>query len=84
MKKNLILAGLGIFFASCATEMNILSSDVPQTVQAAFKAKYPDAHNVEWEVEKEEDRLLFEAEWKDGTKEREASFRPDGSFVKEE
>jgi hypothetical protein len=72
-----------IFFA-CAAEFNILSSDVPSAVQSSFSAKYPGAESVKWEAEKEDGHLVFEAEFKQDGKKKEALFAPDGSFVKEE
>jgi uncharacterized membrane protein YkoI len=53
-------------------------------VQSAFKAKYPNASTPEWEVEKSEGRLIYEAEFKLDGKKKEAEFKPDGTFLKEE
>jgi hypothetical protein len=39
---------------------------------------------MEWEVEKEDGKLYYEAEFKLDGKSKEAYFRPDGSFTKEE
>ncbi|HEX8060180.1 MAG TPA: hypothetical protein VF473_04555 [Cyclobacteriaceae bacterium] len=71
-------------FAGCASEFEIAASDVPQAVVESFKAKYPGATDVEWEVEKEDGKLFFEAEFKLNGKEVEAHFRPDGTFSGEE
>jgi hypothetical protein len=86
MKKlNYFIACAGlIFLGSCATELEIMSDDVPQAVQSAFKAKYPNAANPEWEVEKSDGRLVYEAEFKLDGKKKEAEFKPDGTFLKEE
>jgi hypothetical protein len=86
MKKlNYLIAGAGlIFLGSCATEFKIAGDDVPQAVQSAFKAKYPNAVSPEWEVEKSDGRLVFEAEFKLDGKKKEAEFKPDGTFLKEE
>jgi hypothetical protein len=84
-KKKYLVACAGlIFLSSCATELEIVSEDVPQSVQAAFKAKYPNAANPGWEVEKSGGRLVYEAEFKLDGKKKEAEFKPDGTFLKEE
>jgi hypothetical protein len=73
-----------LFFSSCSREFNIISSDVPAPVLSGFQSKYPDAKDVSWEAEKEDGHLVFEAEWKVNGKEKEAVFKPDGTFLKEE
>ena len=73
-----------IMLTSCAAEFEIMSDDVPMAVSSAFKAKYPDVSNPEWEVEKEDGRLVYEAEFKLQGKKKEAEFIPDGTFIKEE
>jgi hypothetical protein len=69
---------------SCASEFKIVSDDVPASVISAFNAKYPSAQNVEWEAEKTEGHLAFEAEFKMDGKNKEAYFKSDGTFLKEE
>lgn len=70
--------------ASCACEIEIAASDVPRTVLDAFTTKYPGAKDTEWEIEKEDGKLYYEAEFEVDGKEKEAYFRPDGTFSKEE
>lgn len=82
--KILLCAVIVFSLASCCTEFKITSTDVPPAVISAFNTKYPSAQNPVWEVEKEEGRLIFEAEFKLDGKSKEAEFRPDGTFVKEE
>jgi hypothetical protein len=84
MIKILITAICILFFTACASEFEIASSDVPQTVLNAFTSKYAGASDVEWEVEKEDGKLYYEAEFKIDGKKKEAYFRPDGTFTKEE
>jgi hypothetical protein len=72
------------FATSCACEIEIASSDVPQAVLSSFAGKYPQAKDTEWEIEKEDGKLYFEAEFKVDDKRKEAYFRPDGTFSKEE
>ena len=70
--------------SSCASEMDIASADVPEIVMTSFTSKYPQAKDTEWEIEKEDGKLYYEAEFKLDGKKKEAYFRPDGSFTKEE
>jgi hypothetical protein len=85
MTTKVLLATLClVLISSCACEIDIASSDVPQAVVNAFTAKYASASDVEWEVEKEGGKLYYEAEFKIDGKKKEAYFRPDGSFTKEE
>jgi hypothetical protein len=70
--------------AGCASEFEIAASDVPQAVLDSFNSKYPGARDVEWEVEKEDGKLYFEAEFKMDNKGKEAHFRSDGTFAGEE
>jgi hypothetical protein len=69
---------------SCCSEFKIISSDVPPNVISAFQAKYPNAQEVAWEAEKTDGHLAFEAEFKLDGKRKEAYFKPDGTFLKEE
>jgi hypothetical protein len=85
MTTKLLLASVCVLLiSSCACEIDIASSDVPQAVVSAFTSKYAGASDVEWEVEKEDGKLYYEAEFKIDGKRKEAYFRPDGSFTKEE
>ena len=81
---NFISIVTAVFFSSCASELKIVSTDVPQVVAASFQTKYPNAQNVEWEVEKADGHLAYEAEFKIDGKKKEAYFKPDGTFLKEE
>jgi hypothetical protein len=68
----------------CCSEFKIISSDVPPAIITSFNAKYPTAINVKWEAEKTDGHLTFEAEFKIEGKKKEAYFKPDGGFLKEE
>lgn len=76
------IAAVGL--ASCATEFDIPADDVPAAVKEALKAKYPDAQGTKWEAEKTDGHLAYEAEFKVGGKGKEAYFKPDGTFIKED
>lgn len=86
MKNMLYILSAGAFLlaTSCATEFDIPGDDVPQAVKDGFKAKYPNSAASEWEVEKSGGHLVYEAEFKLDGKKREAEFKPDGTFLKEE
>jgi len=85
MKITTPLTALGcLVMAACASEIEISSSDVPQPVINAFTAKYAGAANTEWEIEKEDGNLYYEAEFQLEGKKKEAYFKPDGTFSKEE
>jgi hypothetical protein len=75
---------LSLILCGCCSEFKIVSSDVPASVVSAFQVKYPSATDVEWEAEKTDGHLAFEAEFKVNGKNKEAYFRPDGTFLKEE
>jgi len=80
--KTLILPVL--LAVSCSNETKVVASDVPPAVSAALMAKYPDANDIEWEMEKKDNRVNYEAEFKSGGKKKEAEFSADGTFIKEE
>jgi len=85
MATKQIIAVLSIVMLSaCATEFEITKDNVPAAVTSAFNAKYPNVTSAEWEVEKEDGRLVYEAEFKLDGKKKEAEFKPDGTFIKEE
>jgi hypothetical protein len=83
-KISLWILTLALIAGGCASEFKIVSGDVPQAVISAFQAKYPNSQNVEWEAEKTDGHLAFEAEFKQDGKSKEAYFKPDGAFLKEE
>ena len=82
MKPSHAFLAAALLLSSCAAEFSIVESDVPVAVLQAFKEKYPAAENVAWEVEKKENRLVFEAEFKISGKETGAYFTTDGSLMK--
>lgn len=83
IRMTILSIGLGLLTA-CACEIEIASSDVPEAVMTAFTSKYPKASDTEWEIEKEDGKLYYEAEFKEDGKNKEAYFRPDGTFSNEE
>jgi len=75
---------LSAFLTNCSNELEILTEDVPQSVRTAFQQKYPVAQVTEWEAEKKDGRLYFEAEFTLNNQKKEAYFKPDGTFFQEE
>lgn len=86
MKQSVIILMFStlVLSACSSSEFEIKESEVPQNVVAALKAKYPSAQVTKWVAEKEDGRFYFEAEIKDGDKEKEIHITSDGSSVTEE
>jgi hypothetical protein len=93
MKKTIsyLFAVLFVFvIQSCENEQDISASEVPQPVMSAFKAKYPGVTATGWEKIKEDNKTIYEAEFKRNNKfERnaidvEVQFDENGNFIKEE
>lgn len=82
---RILLMGVCLAILSCSssTEFEIKENEVPANVLTAFKAKYPSAIEVKWEAEKEDGKFYFEADFKDGEKEKEAHITPDGAVISE-
>lgn len=73
----LLLIGAGTTLAA----QKIKASDVPQAVQNAFKDSYPDATDVEWEME---DSSTYEVEFEINDVDHEAIFEADGQWIETE
>ena len=87
MKNSFAFTGIIIAIFSltgCSSEFEIQESDVPKDLLSAFKAKYPNAQDIEWEAEKEEGKFYYEAEWKEDGKEMEMHISPDGTITPED
>jgi hypothetical protein len=84
MRKLFIIVSVVMASCSSSTEFEIKENEVPPGVMNAFKAKYPQAQDIKWEAEKEDGKFYFEADFKDGNKEKEVHISPDGSLIKEE
>ena len=82
--KKIVSLLLVFTLVSCSSELDLISTDLPPAVASNFNAKFPGATEVEWEAEKEDGHLIFEAEFENGGKEREAKNKPDGSMIEEE
>jgi hypothetical protein len=77
MKHLMLITVLSVAFSmqSCAQKSN--SKNSPEKVFSAFKAKFPDAKKVEWEMENDSE---WEAEFKLNGKEYSANFSTDGEW----
>lgn len=63
---------------------HIPASEVPSAVKQSFRNRYPDATNVRWEVEREDGRRVYEAEFNFNGRHLKAEFLPDGTFLGQE
>ena len=82
--KRATLIAIGLLLTSvCASaqESKIKEKDVPQAVIAAFKSAYPNATVRGYAKEKENGKLFYEIESKDGTTMRDLLYNPDGSIA---
>ena len=73
-----------LLFTACESSSEIKEADVPQSVKSAFSAKQPNVQVSKWKTEKEDGKMIYEAEFKDGDKEKEVHIAPDGSSVTDE
>ena len=58
-----------------------IEAEVPEAVEKAIKAEYPDAKIGEAEEEKEDGKMIYEVEFTVGKKEYEASITPEGKIL---
>ena len=65
-------------------DKEISASNVPQSVQSAFTAKYSAATNIKWEDAHENDIKTYKAKFMLDGKKMKAEFDASGAFVKEE
>ena len=63
---------------------HISASQVPAPVMETFNSKFPNATNVQWEVEKEHGSKVYQAEFTQNGKRFKAQFAPDGTFLGKE
>lgn len=74
----LLLAGVAL--QSCDDDEDVATINAPAAVQDAFNQRYPNTSIEGWEGE----IGLFKAEFRNGTQEAEAWFKPDGTWVRTE
>ena len=91
MKKTVICFSLfaATFMAACSgsgqkEEVFLEEGQVPVAVRDAFKSKYPAATDVKWEKETEGSKVEYEIGFKMDGNGKEAFFKEDGAFVREE
>jgi|SRR6185436_4049569 len=81
MKKKIMLL-LGVaFFCVTSYAQKITADKVPAEVTSAFKAKFPEAKDIDWEMEKANE---YEAGFKLNEVEQSASFTADGKWMETE
>jgi len=60
---------------------HIPPSQVPAPVMQSFNSMFPNARNVQWEVEKEHGSTVYQAEFTQNGTRYKAEFAPDGTFL---
>ena len=85
MKKisNVLMMASLVLIMSC-NEQKEVEIDAPKQVVAGLNAKYPDATDIKWITEDEDNKTIYEAKFKVNGKSTVAEFESDGSFIKEE
>jgi len=67
--------------AAVAQEKKITAKDVPAAVMKAFKTAYPNATIRGYAREKENGKVLYEIESREGTTTRDVLYNPDGTVA---
>jgi tRNA U38,U39,U40 pseudouridine synthase TruA len=81
MKKLVLIIVITIIAVSTSVAQKVSSDKVPASVMNAFKAKFPSATNVKWEMEKSKE---YEAEFKLSGAEYSANFNQEGKWLETE
>ena len=55
--------------------------EIPKKVMDALKAKFPKAEIQKWTKEKEGDAVVYDIEFKEGTRKCEADIKEDGTYI---
>ena len=71
-------------FSAVAQEKKVTAKDVPAAVITAFKTSYPNALIRGYAEEKEEGKLYYEIESREGTTRRDVLYNPDGTVAEVE
>ena len=85
--KRITLIAIGLLLTSLAVsaqEVKIREKEVPQAVITAFKAAYPNATVRGYAKEKENGKLFYEIESKDGATMRDVLYNPGGTVAEVE
>jgi hypothetical protein len=80
--KKLLIAILPLLCFSCKGKQ-IDAAEVPSPVVSSFNLRYPDAGEVEWELDKKGGVIIYKAEFS-GEDESEAEFDEHGNFIRED
>jgi hypothetical protein len=70
-------------FLGCSRNISIAEENLPPIVLSSFKDRYPLFKNAKWEIEKGEDRLIYEVDFTLDQKMMEAEFTKEGKFIEE-
>lgn len=88
MKKTIISLSL-LFAAFVLPSCNdaggdIEAADVPAAVMTSFNSRFPNATDVEWEHEAEDDRIIYKAEFDFNGTDMKAEFDANGGLLESE
>lgn len=61
---------------------DLAPQDVPAAVRQAFGKAYPAAHDIEYEKKAKAGQTVYEVEFKDAGRKREATYGTDGALIK--
>lgn len=75
------MAVLLVAIAAVAQEKKITGKDVPAAVMSAFKTAYPNATIRGYAREKENGKVFYEIESREGTTTRDVLYNPDGAVA---
>ena len=70
-----------LIYKSSGDGKHIPASQVPPAVLESFNDRYPNATNVKWEREREDNGVQYKADFMIGNKRFEARFAKDGTFL---
>ena len=87
MNHNYIIASISIFVIllfpiSLMADDDIKKDDVPAVVHDAFKAAFPRAHNIRYEREDDDGKIIYEITFKEGKRTIQAHYGQDGSLLR--
>ena len=81
----LIVMAIALFvIPAAAQEKKITAKQVPAAVMAAFKSTYPNATIRGYAQEKENGKVFYEIESREGTTRRDVLYNPDGTVAEVE
>ncbi|WP_419212072.1 PepSY-like domain-containing protein [Maribacter sp. X9] len=78
--RNLAIAALALFASATVSAQDLMTSQVPTNLNTTFQKAYPNATDVEWEMEGENYKVEFDM----GQMDNEIWYSKDGNTIKTE